>query len=117
MPACSIQHEKSLICQNTMQLLSKQLKRAGVALFRNGNLGYYFVHPSSKGERWQITVYDTSGVVGDTQHTSMKTMVGILSGLTLVPAEHVDRILGPLAKREVGKSEHRSYRSRWFKRL
>lgn len=86
--------------QAFMAELVAALTRDGVALLVQRNGLHLFVHPSTKGYRWQITFYNDSGILSDTQHNDYDSMYSDLRSGRLVPASEIDARLMPFIEAE-----------------
>lgn len=83
-----------------LQALDERLTQHGIALFVRDSGLHHLIHPSTKGARWQITTFDDTGILGDTQHTSVLDMACELSGASPVPVAEIESSLQLIVRAE-----------------
>lgn len=89
-----------------LQVLDERLTQHGMALLVRDSGLHHLIHPSTKGARWQITTFDDTGILGDTQHASVLDMACELSGASPVPHAEIESHLQLIVRAEtIGYSQ------------
>lgn len=86
--------------QAFLDKLTAELENNGSALYNNDGL-FSYIHKSTKGNKWQVTAYNKTGILSDSQHNNLDQIQSAVGwDAELIPFADIEKHLTPLVKAE-----------------